>query len=181
MLVRPAGDDDLEAIRAIENRAIVETAANFHAAPLDAAHVRAQFVADRATYPWFVAVEDDAVVGFARGGGHKPRWAYRYTVETGVYIAPGRQRRGVGRALYERLIPTLRAQGFHTALGVIALPNPGSVALHERLGFRHVATIHEAGRKFDTWHDVGTWELFLSAPGAAPGQIRPPAEVLGAG
>lgn len=178
MRVRLATADDLDGIRAIEDRAILETTANFNTEPLDPAAVRAAFEEDRATYPRLVADEGGAVVGFARGCRHKGRCAYRFAVETTVYVHADHHRRGIGRALYDVLLPTLRAQGFHTALGVIALPNPGSVALHEAFGYAHVGTIHQAGWKFDAWHDVGTWELFLSSPGGTPTELRPVAAAL---
>jgi phosphinothricin acetyltransferase len=177
MRVSLATEEDLEPIRAIENRAILETTANFNTDPLALADVREQFEAESAQYPWLVAGEVDQVLGFARGCRHKGRCAYRFAVETTVYVVPSHHRRGVGRALYGALLPLLRSQGFHTALGIIALPNQGSVALHEAFGFRQVGTIHQAGWKFDAWHDVGTWELFLSPPGTTPAGLQPVAAI----
>lgn len=69
--------------------------------------------------------------------------------------------RGLGSALYAVLIPQLEAQGLHALMGGIALPNAGSVALHEKFGFAKVAHFREVGRKFDRWVDVGYWQLVL--------------------
>ena len=79
--------------------------------------------------------------------------------------------RGLGEPLYRTLLDVLRAQGFHAAIGGIALPNPASVRLHERLGFVACGTVQRAGRKFDAWHDVGFWQLFLHDERHAPGEL----------
>jgi phosphinothricin acetyltransferase len=69
--------------------------------------------------------------------------------------------RGVGAALYTRLLDDLRARGFHSAIGGVTLPNPASVRLHERLGFQPVGVVRQAGHKFGQWLDVGFWQLLL--------------------
>ena len=90
---------------------------------------------------------------------------------------PGHHRRGVGKALYDRLLSTLRAQGYRTLLGGITVPNPASVRLHESFGFRRVALLERVGWKFGTWHDVGYWELLLRDDDKAPTDLKPVAEV----
>jgi L-amino acid N-acyltransferase YncA len=101
------------------------------------------------------------VVGWAYATAWKSRSAYRFSVETTVYVAASHQRRGVGGALYRKLIEDLRARKLHSVVGGIALPNEGSVALHEKLGFRKIAHFAEVGRKLDRWIDVGYWQLIL--------------------
>lgn len=117
--------------------------------------------------PWLVAEQDGTVVGYAYAGPYRDRAAYRHTLEASVYLDHEVRRGGWGTALYTELITRLRVletsehAPVHSVLGGIALPHPGSVALHERLGFRHVGTIGEAGYKFDRWIDVGFWQLLL--------------------
>ena len=117
--------------------------------------------------PWIVLERDDAVAGYAYAGPFRDRVAYRHTLEATVYLAPEVRRGGLGTALYAALIERLRglSEGehapVHSVMGVVALPHPGSVALHSRLGFRHVGTIEDAGFKFDRWIDVGYWQLTL--------------------
>ncbi len=77
-------------------------------------------------------------------------------------------------SLYRRLLAALTAQGFHAAIGGIALPNPASVRLHERLGFVATGTIPRAGRKFDRWHDLGFWHLGLQASDHTPSELLTP-------
>jgi phosphinothricin acetyltransferase len=114
------------------------------------------------------------VLGYAKAGEWRARAAYRWTTETGVYLSPDACGRGVGNALYGRLLAVLRAQGFHAAIGGIALPNPASVRLHERLGFTAIGTFPRAGRKFDRWHDVGFWHLPLQPADHEPRELLPP-------
>ena len=99
---------------------------------------------------------------------HKP--AYRWTVETTVYVDAAHPRRGIGRALYSELLDELTRRGFVTALGVIAMPNAPSVALHEALGFAYVGTQAGVGYKFGGWHDIGVWQRDLAPRIAAPAE-----------
>lgn len=120
--------------------------------------------------PWWVAVRDGDLVGYAYASQYRRRLAYRWTVETSVYLRPEEQGRGTGRALYEVLLPVLGDLGYVTAYAGITLPNPASVALHEGVGFRPVGVFAQAGFKNGAWHDAGWWQRSL---GVAP---VPPAE-----
>jgi phosphinothricin acetyltransferase len=95
-------------------------------------------------------------VGYAYASRHAERAGYRWGVNLSAYVAPGWQGRGVGRRLYDALVPILRRQGFLNAYAGIALPNPGSVRLHEAIGMRPVATYERVGWKHGAWLDV-TW------------------------
>ena len=103
-----------------------------------------------------VAEHEGTVVGYASSASYRPKPGYRHTRETGVYVAPGHQRLGTGRALYDALLGLLADDGVHLVVAAVALPNPGSLALHRGCGFEEVGTMREVGRKFDRWIDV-TW------------------------
>ncbi len=179
MDVRLARLDDLSGIAAIENHAIEHTAASFHTAPRALGELEREWAELRERFPWFVAADDDAtVLGFARSGPHKGRCAYGWTAEVSVYVAPSAHRRGIGRALYAALLPTLQAQGVRVATATIALPNPPSVGLHEAFGFRHAGTLRRVGWKLERWHDVGTWQLDLVDDERPPSPVRPVSAVL---
>jgi phosphinothricin acetyltransferase len=111
--------------------------------------------------PWLVLLDGERIVGYAYASRWRARFGYRHSAESSVYLAPEQQRRGLGGMLYRRLLERLREQGCHAVMGGIALPNPGSVALHEKLGFNQVAHFREVGRKFGHWVDVGYWQLTL--------------------
>ena len=126
-------------------------------------------------YPFLVAEVDGAVVGYAYAGPRGTRASFRWSVDTAIYVACDRGRGGIGTALYAKLLPALRRQGFIKAYAVITLPNVPSTSLHERLGFRHVATLPAVGFKLGAWRDVGWWELLLvgalPVPPAEPGAL----------
>ncbi|MEW6268843.1 MAG: N-acetyltransferase family protein [Thermodesulfobacteriota bacterium] len=179
--VRPAHEDDLEAIRGIVNWAIENTHYNFNTEPQSLAHWQAEWAAARGVYPWLVAEsgEDDggAVVGMAIASRYKGRCAYDWTAEVTVYVSHSHHRRGVGSALYRELLPTLEAQGFHALIGVIAVPNPGSIALHERFGFVNAGVTEQVGWKLGRWWGVGNWQKLLRDETHVPQAIVPFADL----
>ena len=103
-----------------------------------------------------------ALMGYAYATPWRVRSAYRFSVESSVYVSPDHPRKGVGTRLYRQLIDELRARGLHMVIGGIAQPNEASVALHEAMGFKKVAHFSEVGMKFGRWIDVGYWELKLA-------------------
>lgn len=117
----------------------------------------------RAGLPWLVADEDGEVKGYAYATQWKDRIGYRTSVETTVYLAKNATGRGLGTQLYEELFRLLEEKGLHSAIGGIALPNSGSVALHEKFGMKKVAEFEEVGTKFGGWVNVGYWQRIFKA------------------
>lgn len=172
MHVRDAGRQDAAAIAEIYRVHVEESVASFEAAGPGAQQLEARMLAEP-RLPWLVAEDASSeVVGFAYASRHRERAAYRWSVDTSVYLRRDATRRGTGRLLYSRLIPTLRDLGYWRAHAAIALPNPGSVALHESFGFRPVGVYRQVGWKLGAWHDVGWWQLALRAD--ADGEHAPP-------
>jgi L-amino acid N-acyltransferase YncA len=174
-------DRDAAACAAIYAPAVTETAASFEEIVPSATEMAARIAEVSAGWPWLVAEIDGAVVGYAYGSRHRARAAYRWAVDVTVYIDGAHLRRGLGRALYPPLLELLAGQGFVAACAGIALPNPGSVALHEGLGFTPVGAFREVGFKFGRWWDVGWWQRTLRARPAhePPAEIRPPGRLPG--
>lgn len=106
----------------------------------------------------FVATDEGVVLGFASSSPFRPKAAYETSVETSVYISDGQTGRGIGKALYAKLLEELGAEDVHRAYAGITMPNPASVALHESFGFRQVAYFSEQGRKFGRYWDVAWYE-----------------------
>ena len=167
MRVRLATSDDAPGVHAIYAPVVRDTSISFEAEPPTVAEVALRIGVTAPRFPWLVADDDGVVAGYAYAGPHRDRTAYQWSAEVSVYVAPSHQRRGLGRTLYDALFDVLRAQGFATALAGITLPNVPSVALHEALGFRRIATYPAVGFKNGAWHDTAWWTLRLG-DGTAP-------------
>lgn len=174
MPIRDAIPSDFEAIAELTNHYIEHTTIHFGTQPATADELRADWQRSSDRYGFFVA-DEDGVAGFAKAGPFRSRPAYGWTAEVAVYIHPSKHRRGLARALYERLVGVSRRQGFHALIAGIALPNRPSVALHEGLGFEPVGVFREVGFKHGAYRDVGFWQLLLGT--GAPAPIKSPAEV----
>jgi phosphinothricin acetyltransferase len=129
--------------------------------------------------PWLVLDVSGTVAGYAYASKHRERAAYRWSVDTSVYVAAEYRRRGVGRALYAALLPLLRLQGYFMAFAGAALPNPGSVGLHTAVGFTPVGVYRGVGYKHGAWHDVGWFQLELQPQQPAPEPPRRAADLAG--
>jgi len=176
--IRVATTDDAGALAAIYAPYVIETAISFETEPPDAVEMAARVTRIGEAFPWLVYEAAGEVLGYAYGGPFKQRAAYRWSAETTVYVARDGHRRGVGRALYGRLLPILALQGFHYAYGGITVPNEASIGLHEACGFRPLGVFPEAGYKFGAWRDVGYWGLRLSSPEEAPAEPVPFSDAL---
>lgn len=160
--LRDATEADAAAIAAIYNPYILDSTISFEEQAVTGADMQSRIAGVQdGGLPWLVLERDGVIAGYAYATRWRVRHAYRFSVETSVYLAPGQGGQGGGTALYEALLARLRAAGCHLAIGGIAQPNPASVALHEKLGYKKVAHFGEVGFKFDRWIDVGYWELKL--------------------
>ncbi len=172
MQVRLAEFDYLPAILAISNWAAINTAANVAIEQETLESWQAEWREMHELYPYLVAVDHQStIVGFAKAAPWKGRCAYAYSAEVTVFVHPDHHGQGIGKALYGRLIPRLKAQGYQSLLAGITQPNEASVRLHESFGFHRVALFERVGWKFDQWHDVGYWELLLQGAATGPSPI----------
>ncbi|MBD9499500.1 N-acetyltransferase family protein [Pseudomonas sp. PDM17] len=170
--IRQARPEDAPAVQLIYAPIVAGTAISFEEVPPTIEEMRQRIVSTLQNYPYLVAERDGRLVGYAYASQHRARAAYRWAVDVTVYIAEGERRAGVGRSLYAALLPILAKQGFNAAYAGIALPNAGSVGLHEQLGFRHIGTFPQVGFKLGRWHDVGYWRLELGTPSNSPNDPR---------
>jgi L-amino acid N-acyltransferase YncA len=184
MLVRHADSHaDAAACAAIYAPAVNDSVASFEESAPPAREMSARIERISARHPWLVAEEAGEVLGYAYATQHRARAAYRWAVDTSVYVSPEHHRRGIGRALYDVLLPLLHEQGMYSACAGITLPNEASVALHERLGFELVGRYREIGYKHGVWLTVGWWQARLRepVPGQVPAEPGPPPRLPGAG
>ena len=158
--VRAASEDDLGSINDIYNHYVLQAHYTFDTEPLTI-EARREWFAHYGTagrYRVLVAVSDEAVMGFSSSSRFRPKPAYETSVETSIYLAPDMVARGTGSKLYEQLFKLLEDEDVHRAYAGISLPNPASIALHERFGFKRVAHFTEQGRKFGRYWDVAWYE-----------------------
>lgn len=160
-MIRLAIPSDANVIAAIYNHYVLNTTITFEEGAVTQEEMASRIKSVSARLPWYVYEREGKVIGYAYATPWRVRSAYRFSVETTVYIAPEYARQGIGRQLYLTLIDTLRNKDIQVALGGIAQPNLPSVALHEKIGFEKVAHFKRVGRKFERWIDVGYWELQL--------------------
>ena len=173
MRIRAATSDDAAALAEIYAPFVRASHISFETKPPDAADMGDRMSAGGGLYPWLVAEDETGkATGFAYAARFRPREAYRFAVETSVYLRPGAESRGLGGRLYGPLLAILEVQGFIQAIAAIALPNGASVRLHEKLGYRHAGTYSRVGYKMDRWWDVGLWQRPLVAPADPPTEPR---------
>ena len=158
-MIRTVNSDDAEALCNIYNYYVENTAVSFEEQSVSVAEMQSRI--EKAALPWLVYEMDKTAVGYAYASQWKTRSAYRFTAETTVYLVKTAVNQQLGTQLYKALLLALRDFPIHAVIGVIALPNPASIALHEKLGFEKVAHFKEVGWKFNRRIDVGYWELII--------------------
>jgi phosphinothricin acetyltransferase len=168
VLIRLARPADAEAIAAIYRPYVEGSRISFEEEWPDAGEI-VRRMANR-VYPWLVIEEEDRVLGYASTSPMRGRRAYRWSVETGIYVDAAEQGRGLGRQLLAAHLELLERQGFVTAIAGIALPNDASVALHEKLGFKLSGIERGVGFKLGQWVDVGRWQRDLAPRTETPAE-----------
>ena len=162
VLIRKVQGSDAQRIADIYNPFITGTTISFEEEPVSAAEIQRRISSVQSqSFPWLCAETNGVFAGYAYATRWRERPAYRYTAESTIYLDPAFSSQGIGRQLYSTLIDELRKAGMHAVIGVITIPNPASVTLHEKLGFTKVAHFSEVGYKFSRWLDVGYWQLML--------------------
>ena len=164
MIIRKVKQSDSFEIAQIYNHYIKNTVITFEEQEVSQGDIsnRIENVLSE-SLPWIVAEIDKNIVGYAYATKWKVRSAYRFSVESTVYINQNFIGNGIGSLLYKELLLQLKNSGIHAVIGGIALPNPSSIALHEKFGFEKVAQFKEVGIKFNKWIDVGYWQLQLNS------------------
>ncbi len=161
-MVRDAEPRDAEPVRRIYNHYVANTTITFEEEPVSTAQMQARIAEVHAHgLPWIVYADSGAVVGYAYATKWKTRSAYRHSVESTVYVGKDHVGRGIGSALYAKMLSRLRQTSVHAVVGGIALPNEASIRLHESLGFRKIAHFEQIGFKLGRWIDVGYWQIIL--------------------
>lgn len=163
LLIRPSRDPDMAAITALYAHHVLHGTGTFETEPPGVPEMTARR-ADvlSKSLPYLVAELDGELAGFAYGNWFKPRPAYRYSVEDSIYLAPGLQGQGLGRALLAELLARFEAAGIRKVMAIVGdSANVGSVGLHCALGFAQVGVIEDCGWKLGAWRDIVIFQKTL--------------------
>lgn len=172
LIVRDATERDAGACAAIYAPYVTDTVITFESHPPSPAEMAVRISAASRTHAWLALEDEGRVVGYAYGGPHQSRLAYRWSCEVSVYLELGRRRSGGGRALYDVLLARLAERGFRVAIAGMTLPNDASVGLHRATGFEPVGTYRRIGWKHGAWHDVAWTQQALGSDRNPPAEPR---------
>ena len=155
-MIRKAQDKDLRALTDLYNYYIEHTAITFDVEPFTLEMREEWYRHYNLTphYLLYVAEQDHEILGYASSSRFNPKAAFQTSVETSIYLQPGKTGNGVGSRLYARLFEELKHADVHRAYAGITFPNPVSFAFHQKFEFKPAAVFHQVGRKFGKYHDV---------------------------
>lgn len=173
--LRQVSIEDAGQLAAIYEPVVRETAISFELEPPGADEMARRIESVTSGHPWLVSEEAGMVLAYAYATAFRRRAAYRWSVETTVYVHQDHRGRGVGRDVYRGLLDLCVLWGFANAFAGIALPNPPSESLHTSLGFTPIGVFPRAGHKMGEWHDVLWWHRPLD-PSDPPRTPAPPSE-----
>lgn len=161
-MIRQVELQDAKAITNIYNEYVLQSVATFDTEPVLEEEMRTRIAEISSRFPYFVYEENQEITGYCYAHTWKERSAYRYTLETTVYLSPGHTGKGIGMLLMKKLIGACRENGYRALIACITEGNEASNILHEKLGFKQVSRFKKVGLKFDRWLDVADYELLLT-------------------
>ena len=162
--IRPATLADLPVITEIYNEAIRKTVATFDTEPKTPEEQMIWYTDHGPKYPILVAEENGIVMGWASLSKWSDRCAYSDTAEISLYVHEDHQGRGIGRKLLKTIVDEGQKAGLHTIIARIAEASEASIHLHKSVGFEHIGTMREVGRKFGKLLDVYLMQKVYRTP-----------------
>ncbi len=161
-MIRDVDLKDAKAIADIYNYYIDNTIVTFEENTVCEEEMIERIKSHNPDLPWIVYEENKQIYGYAYVSEWKSRSAYKYSVESSVYLNHTKLGKGIGAKLYKKLLSQIKKKNIHIIIAVISLPNEASVKLHEKLGFQKVGQFKEVGYKFEKWIDVEYWQLKIN-------------------
>ena len=168
--LRAASLADAERLAEIYNPYILSTAVTYEYEPVTTEAFASRMATIMGSFPYLVAVEDSVVIGYAYASPYHGRKAFSWSCELSVYIDMNYRGRGVGSIFYLKLLEILKGMNYVNVYSLIDYPNDGSMALHNKFGFREVALIKHTGYKLGKWLDMIILEKQI-------GTLDPPKEI----
>ena len=154
ILIRDATENDAARLLEIYRPIVENTAVSFETSAPSVDEFAQRIISAQQSWAWLVAEDNGIPVGYAYGSAHRPREAYRFSVETSAYVHADYRRRGIAGMLYHRLMADLANRGYANAYAGVALPNDASLDFHRRMGFEYIGVFPRVGNKFGRWYDV---------------------------
>jgi len=162
---------DAAALLAIYAPYIEKTAITFEKEVPSLSAYEARIAGIAAQFPYLVLEIDGEIAGYAYAHRQAERAAFDWNAELSIYLKEGLSGRGIGRPLYRLLEELLEMQGYISFFGVITGSNAGSIAMHEKMGYKKIAVHEKTGWKFGMWHDT-VW-MHRRVHDGAPQDIMP--------
>lgn len=161
MRIRSICEKDMGQCLAIYNYYIENTCYTFEEALLEPEQFRGRVSRITRRFPYFVAVRDGQVLGYAYLDAFHEHSAYRYTADLSVYVDRRCVQMGVGSVLLAEIERSAKEVGLKNIISVIASCNEGSVRFHEKHGFRCMGELENVGYKFHQWLSVQYYQKML--------------------
>ena len=159
--IRTVNINDAEAILKIYEYYVKNTAVTFEYDVPSLIEFKKRIANTLKKYPYFVAVSEDRIIGYAYAGPFVGRAAYGWSAELTVYIDPNERNRGAGKMLYDKLSVSLFKMGILNLYACIGYPETedeyltqNSAKFHENLGFTKVGEFYKCGYKFQRWYNM---------------------------
>jgi len=150
---------DADEICAVWNPLIRDTATTFTTAEKTPEMIRTDI--EQRGGAFFVALNEDVLVGFATYFAFRSGPGYARTKEHSINLAPQGRGHGTGQALMRALENHAKEAGVHSLWAGISGENPQGVDFHQRIGFSEIARLPQVGRKFDRWMDLVLMQKIL--------------------
>lgn len=183
-MIRLVNEDDAPRLLEIYSHYVKNTAITFEYDVPSVEEFLGRIRATLENYPYFAAVHDGKIIGYAYAGRFHPRKAYDYAAETTIYLDKDARGKGAGKELYGALELALGMLNIVNLVACIGFPEVedkyltrNSVDFHAHMGYRFVGQFHKCGYKFGTWYDMVYMEKSLSAHPEKPSSIVPFAQV----
>ncbi len=180
LFIRVARPDDAGELRDIYAPYVECTAISFEYEVPGVEEFRRRLEHTLACYPFLVAEDQGAVLGYANAKTFIPRAAYDWSAEVTIYLRGDCRRRGIGGRLYRALEDITRAQNIrnlNACIGWKDREDPyithNSVEFHAHMGYQLVGTFHHSGCKFGRWYDMVWMEKLIGDHSSPPDPLIP--------
>ncbi|MCD8199230.1 MAG: N-acetyltransferase family protein [Phascolarctobacterium sp.] len=153
-LIRQANVADAVALLEIYRPFVLETSISFEYIVPSFEEFSQRIRSISTDYPYILCEKEGIPVGYAYAHRYLEREAYKWDVETTIYIVPAAQGKGLGRILYTVLEEFLTLQHMKNLYACITANNEGSIEFHKSLGYTTLGIFPRSGFKNGRWESI---------------------------